>query len=206
MAGGTTSPHDVGWDRGGSRPAQASASRPPRATIGSARLLASSRVQVWKARMSWQSPGSGASRCAPPIVAHLRVARVTPGGAFESADLPDPPGDKFVWPARSNTDQHGTTTWTWLHAPRAKPALGFWRNRMNILLPSAGGAETVVDVTVRRGVPVTVRRADVRRLIVERPAPKETRVWSSPAEMISYETGPSAGDRYWRGGRVQSNS
>ena len=39
------------------------------------------------------------------------------------------------------------------------------RNRMYILLPSTGGrAETVVRVTVRRGVPVTVRRADVRLL------------------------------------------
>src|SRR5262249_59927226 len=30
-AGGTTSPHDDGWDRGGSRPARASASRSPSA-------------------------------------------------------------------------------------------------------------------------------------------------------------------------------
>ncbi len=78
--------------------------------------------------------------------------------------------------------RHGTATWTWLHAPRDKTSLEFRRNRMRLLLPSAGGAEAVVVVTVRRGVPVTVRRADVRRLIVERPAPKDTRVWSSPAE------------------------
>ena len=39
---------------------------------------------------------------------------------------------------------------------------------MQILLPSAGEAEPVVGVTVQRGVPVTVRGADVRRLIVER--------------------------------------
>jgi hypothetical protein len=45
---------------------------------------------------------------------------------------------------------------------------------MHILLPSAGGAEAVVRVTVRR--------ADVRRLIAIRPAPQETRVWPPPAE------------------------
>ena len=75
-----------------------------------------------------------------------------------------------------------------------------------ILLPSAGEAETVVSVTVRRGVPVTVRRADVRRLIVERPAPQETRVWSPPAGSALYETVLSSSDRYWRGMHVQSNS
>src|SRR5271166_1749816 len=91
--------------------------------------------------------------------------------------------------------RHGTATWTWLHAPRNKTALEFRRNRMRILLPSAGGTEAVVVVSVRRGVPVTVRRADVRRLIVERPAPQDTRVWSSPAEKSFYETGRSAGDR-----------
>ena len=41
---------------------------------------------------------------------------------------------------------------------------------------SPGGAEADVVDTVRRGVPVTVRRADDRRRIDERPAPKETRV------------------------------
>src|SRR5271157_4158689 len=100
----------------------------------------------------------------------------------------------------------GTTTWTWLHTPREKTAFEFRRNRMRILLPSAGEAETVVDVTVRRLVPVTVRRADVRRLIVERPAPKETRVWSPPAGSALYETVLSSSDRYWRGMHVQSNS
>src|SRR4029077_16747462 len=56
-AGGTTSPHDDGWDRGGSRPARASASRSPRATSWSARLLALSRVQAWKAatRAPWST-------------------------------------------------------------------------------------------------------------------------------------------------------
>ena len=82
--------------------------------------------------------------------------------------------------------RHGTAAWTWLHAPREKTALEFRRNRMRILLPSAGGAEAVVGVTVRRGVPVTVRRADVRRLIVERPAPQETRVWPPPAGRALY--------------------
>ena len=75
--------------------------------------------------------------------------------------------------------RHGTATWTWLHSPREKTALEFRRNRMHILLPSTGGTETVVRVTVRRGVPVTVRRADVRRLIPLRLAPKRTRVRSS---------------------------
>jgi hypothetical protein len=84
--------------------------------------------------------------------------------------------------------------------------LEFWRNRMQFLSPSTGGAEAVVGVTVRRGVPVTVRRADVRRLIVERPAPKKTRVWSSPAGRSFYETGRIASDRYWHGERVQSSS
>ena len=40
---------------------------------------------------------------------------------------------------------------------------------------SPGEAETVVDATVRRGEPVTVRRADDRRKNVERPAPEQTR-------------------------------
>src|SRR5208282_1861049 len=102
--------------------------------------------------------------------------------------------------------RHGTATWTWLHTPRDKTALEFRRNRMHILLPSAGGAETVVSVTVRRGVPVTVRRADVRRLIVERPAPKQTRVWSPPAEKSFYETGRSEGDRCRHAGRDPANS
>src|SRR5271157_3136842 len=102
--------------------------------------------------------------------------------------------------------RHGTAIWTWLHAPRDKTALEFRRNRTRILLPSTGGAETVVSVTVRRGVPVTVRRADVRRLIVERPAPQETRVWSPPAGSALYETVLSSSDRYWRGMHVQSNS
>ena len=53
---------------------------------------------------------------------------------------------------------------------------GFRRCGMIVLpAPGAGEAETVVRVTVRRRVPVTVRRADVRRLIVERPAPKQAR-------------------------------
>src|SRR5208283_4323682 len=88
--------------------------------------------------------------------------------------------------------RHGTATWTWLHAPRGKTALGFRRNRMRILLPSAGEAEPVVRVAVRRRVPVTVGRADVRRLIVERPAPKQTKVWPPPAGTIFYETDRSA--------------
>ncbi len=81
----------------------------------------------------------------------------------------------------TDVTRHGTAAWTWLHSSRAKNAFEFRRNRMHILLPSTGGAETVVRVTVRRGVPVTVRRADVRRLIVERPAPEQTRVWPPPA-------------------------
>src|SRR5271157_1793663 len=71
--------------------------------------------------------------------------------------------------------RHGTATWTWLHAPRDKTALEFRRNRMRILLPSTGGAETAESATERRGVPATVRRADARRLIDECPAPQETR-------------------------------
>src|SRR5271165_6875487 len=98
--------------------------------------------------------------------------------------------------------RHGTATWTWLHSPREGKALEFRRNRMHILLPSTGGAEAVVVVTVRRGVPVTVRRADVRRLIVERPAPKDTRVWSSPAGKSFYETGRSVSDRCRHAGRA----
>ena len=35
----------------------------------------------------------------------------------------------------------------------------------------------MVGDTVRRGVPVTVRRAEARRWIEERPAPKETRAF-----------------------------
>ena len=41
---------------------------------------------------------------------------------------------------------------------------------------SPGGAETEDGATVRRGAPVTVRRADERQQIGERPAPDETRV------------------------------
>ena len=47
---------------------------------------------------------------------------------------------------------------------------------MRILLPSAGEAETVARATVRGLNPVTLRRADVRPMIAERPAPQETRV------------------------------
>jgi hypothetical protein len=72
-------------------------------------------------------------------------------------------------------------------------------------LPGAGGAKTVVGVPVRRRVPVTVRRADVRRLIVERPAPKKTRVWSPPGEKTYPGTGRTATGRYSLGVPVQSN-
>jgi hypothetical protein len=58
-------------------------------------------------------------------------------------------------------------------------ALEFRPNRMDILLPSTCGTEPVVRVAVRRGVPVTVRRADVRRLIVERSTSEEARVVNS---------------------------
>jgi hypothetical protein len=102
--------------------------------------------------------------------------------------------------------RHGTTTWTWLHSPRDQTALEFRRNRMRILLPSAGGAKTVVGVPVRRRVPVTVRRADVRRLIVERPAPKQTRDWPPPAGSAFYETDRFAVDRCWHAGRGRSSS
>ena len=42
---------------------------------------------------------------------------------------------------------------------------------------SPGGAETADSVTARRGAPATVRRADARRSIAERPAPQETIVF-----------------------------
>ena len=58
---------------------------------------------------------------------------------------------------------------------------------MHILLPSARGAEAVVRVTVRR--------ADGRRLIAIRPAPKETRVWPPPAERSFDDGGRFEGDR-----------
>src|SRR5271157_6374476 len=38
----------------------------------------------------------------------------------------------------------GTTTWTWLHTPREKATLEFRRNRMRILLPSAGGRKPLL--------------------------------------------------------------
>ena len=41
---------------------------------------------------------------------------------------------------------------------------------------SPGGAKAVVRVTVRRCDPVTVSRADDRRLIVERPTAKQTNI------------------------------
>jgi hypothetical protein len=41
----------------------------------------------------------------------------------------------------------------------------------------ARGAETAADDTVRRGVSVTERRADARRLIVEGPAPTASTAW-----------------------------
>ena len=76
----------------------------------------------------------------------------------------------------------------------------------DILAPSTGGTEAVVRVTVRRGVPVTVRRADVRRLIVERPAPKQTRVWPPSAGSAFYRIDRSGGDTYWHGARDRSSS
>jgi len=102
--------------------------------------------------------------------------------------------------------RHGTTTWTWLHTPRRRDPSRIPAVREVASAPSAGEAKAVVGVTVRRRVPVTVRRADVRRLIVERPAPQETRVWPPPAGTAFYETGRSAVDRCWHGAHAQSSS
>ncbi len=50
-----------------------------------------------------------------------RREALMPGGAFESEDLLDPPGDRFVRPDRlSVSARHGTAAWTWQHAPRRK--------------------------------------------------------------------------------------
>jgi hypothetical protein len=118
-----------------------------------------------------------------------------------------PPESRFVWPESDETDRLGTTAWTWhRHTPRAAIRPRIRTGRTDALPTSAGGAETIVGVTVRRGVPVTVRRADVRRLVVERPAPDQARVWSSPSGTAFYETGHSAGDRCRRAGRGRSNS
>ena len=113
-------------------------------------------------------------------------------------------GASFV--RATDVARHGTATWTWLHSSRETTALEFRRNRMHILSPSTGGTEAVVRVTVRRGVPVTVRRADVRRLIVERPAPKQTRVWSPPAGRSFYEKCRFSGDRCRHAGHDRSSS
>src|SRR4051812_45790729 len=93
----------------------------------------------------------------------VRVRRPTrPAGlGFHSSEQPRSPGTGRR-PGPSCTLQ-------------VEKALEFWRNRMRILLPSPGGAETEAGVTVDRGAPEAIRRADVHRLIVERPASKSTR-------------------------------
>jgi hypothetical protein len=85
--------------------------------------------------------------------------------------------------------RYGTAAWTWLQSLREKTALEFRRNRMDILMPSTGGAEAVVRATVRR--------ADVRRLIALRPAPEQTRVWTPPAGGAFYRPARSGIDRCW---------
>ena len=103
-----------------------------------------------------------------------------------------PAGPRLRSAGPSISARHGTTTWTWQHAPeRNQSPSGFSAVRETPPAQSAGEAKTVVGVAVRRRVPVTVRRADVRRLIVERPAPKQTRVWPPPAGTAFYETGRS---------------
>ena len=71
--------------------------------------------------------------------------------------LLDPPGVGFIRPG-NRCPRHGTTTRTWHRHDRGKTrARGFRRGGMLIPPSSAGRAEAVVRVTVRRGVPVTVR-------------------------------------------------
>ena len=60
------------------------------------------------------------------------------------------------------------------HAPQEK----------HLRIPARQGTrhtKTVVVVTVRRHIVVTVGRTQVRRLIVERAAPQHTAAWSSPS-------------------------
>ncbi len=54
-----------------------------------------------------------------------------PGGAFEPCGLPDLPGLNFLWPGRTQTARHGTTTWT-LHPGtlRRMKACGFWQGKV----------------------------------------------------------------------------
>ena len=90
------------------------------------------------------------------IIKDATVEQV-PGGAFESEDLPDPPGLGFIRPGNQRHPARDGDLDLAALSEREKTALGFRRNRMEILLSSTGGTEAVVRVTVRRGVPVTVR-------------------------------------------------
>jgi hypothetical protein len=138
-AGGTTSPHDDGRDRGGSRPARASASRSPRATSWSARLLDLSRVQAWKAATSWTwSTGRSEARAirqrrwrsAAAVMAWLRRAAVdraqTPasgaGPEIESRRSDDRRSAMHLPPRRGLWVQSGfcrCRSWTVATVPRS---------------------------------------------------------------------------------------
>ena len=124
------------------------------------------------------------------------------GGAFETEGLLDPPGCFFIWPGTSgcSTRDGGLDLAAHFEGGR-KVVLEFRRCESNSSLPSAGGAEAVVVVTVRRLIPVTVRRAHVRRLIVERAAPKQAIEWPPPAGRACYGTSLPVVDRCLRGGR-----
>ena len=103
-------------------------------------------------------------------------SRKWPGRAFEPCGLPDLPGRNFIWPSRTRDgptrdDDLDFAPW---HAPQEK----------RLRIPARQGTrrtETVVVVTVRRHIVVTVGRADVRRLIVERAATQHTATRSSPS-------------------------
>ena len=65
---------------------------------------------------------------------------------------------------------------------RGGNALEFWQSKHKGLQQGTRRAETVIVVTVRRHVVVTVGRTHVRRLIVERAATQHTANRSSPSE------------------------
>ena len=147
----------------------------------------------WECRL--RRSASMAWRVTPERTRSVETRKRQPRGAVESADLPDPPGSRFVCPSHRGHPARDDDLDLAPALYEEESSLAFGHDGTLVSSSSAGGAEAVVVVTVRRSVPVTVRRSDVRRLIVERPAPEETRVWPSPAGRAFYEKAHPAGNR-----------